>query len=58
MSQYKTLHPVRHNGTLYPAEANIKLTEAEAETLLVLGAVVPASDSRKTTRPKTPEQSD
>ncbi len=58
MSQYKTLHPVRHNGTLYPAEANIKLNEAEAETLLALGAVVPASGSRKTTRPKTPEQAD
>ena len=27
MSQYKTLHPVRHNGTFYPPESSIKLNE-------------------------------
>ena len=58
MSQYKTLYPVRHNGTFYPPESSIKLNESDAETLLALGAVVPASDTRKTTRPKTSEQSD
>ena len=58
MSQYKTLHPVRHNGTLYPADASIKLNESDAETLLALGAVVPVSETRKNGKPKTPEQSD
>ncbi|GAA4648480.1 hypothetical protein GCM10023116_07490 [Kistimonas scapharcae] len=58
MSQYKTLHPVRHNGTFYPPESSIKLNESDAETLLALGAVVPASDNRKSGKPKTPEQAD
>ncbi len=56
--KYKTLNPVRHNGTLYAEGATIELAdEADAARLVACGAIAPQAESEAPPKAKASHKS-